>query len=353
MDSKDLKNSNGIDFLSIGDVFNDTFIELEDAKVACDSNDENCTIAMKFGNKLPYKDSTVVLGVGNAGNAATCASRLGLSSALLTITGDDDDGNKIFEYFKKEKVSEIFMRKDAALPTNKAYVLRYGPERTILVKQEAYQYSVPMDLLNANKPKWIYLTSIGKTALDFQHDLVKWLKDNPDVKLAFQPGTFQMQVGKDALKDIYAVTEIFFCNKEEAKIILELPGADFPQLHSAMRALGPKIIVITDGPNGLTFSKEDGEIFSLPMYPDPKPPISRTGAGDATSSTIVAALAKGLSLEEAITWGPVNAMSVVQHVGAQVGLLSDMDLKEYLAKAPADYKITKLNVPVGELVGAK
>jgi sugar/nucleoside kinase (ribokinase family) len=73
------------------------------------------------------------------------------------------------------------------------------------------------------------------------------------------------------------------------------------------------------------------------MYPDPKPPVERTGAGDATSSTIVAALHLGLPLEKAILWGPINSMNVVQHVGAQAGLLSRERLLDLLENAPMGY----------------
>ncbi len=331
-----------IDFLAIGDVFNDTFIQLEDAHVTCDINHDECTISMKFGDKLPYKSAEVVRGVGNAGNAATAAARLGVSSALLTITGDDDDGKKIWDYFAEQKVSQVFMKKDSGHPTNNAYVLQYGPERTILVKQEPFPYEVPKELLAEHKPRWVYLTSIGKSAVQFQHDFVAWLKENPDVKLAFQPGTFQMQLGKEELADVYKATDIFFCNKQEAERILGLGESDFKTLHKAMRALGPKMVVITDGPNGLTASETDDIIWKIPMFPDPKPPVSRTGAGDATSSTMTVCLALGMSLKEAMTWGPVNSMNVVQYTGAQKGLLTKEALLEWLAKAPADYKVTEL-----------
>ncbi len=335
-------NEQQIDFLAIGDVFNDTFIELEDAHVTCDIDHEDCTISMKFGDKLPYKKAEVVRGVGNAGNAATAASRLGVSSALLTITGDDDDGKKIWDYFAEQKVSQLFMKKDAALPTNNAYVLQYGAERTILVKQEPYLYTVPEETLAANKPTWVYLTSLSKSTTAFHHEFIAWLKKNPDVKLAFQPGTFQMILGKEELADVYAATDAFFCNKEEAQRILGLPHADFKELHIEMRKLGPKLIIITDGVNGLTASETNEVIWKLPMYPDPKPPISRTGAGDATSSTTVVALGMGMPLKEAIMWGPVNSMNVVQHVGAQKGLLTREELLAWLAKAPEDYKVTQL-----------
>jgi sugar/nucleoside kinase (ribokinase family) len=76
------------------------------------------------------------------------------------------------------------------------------------------------------------------------------------------------------------------------------------------------------------------------MYPDPVPPISRTGAGDAMTSTVVAALALGKSLREALMWGPINSMAVVQQIGAQKGLLSREKIEEYLSNAPANYIVT-------------
>ena len=75
----------------------------------------------------------------------------------------------------------------------------------------------------------------------------------------------------------------------------------------------------------------------MPIYPDPAPPFERTGAGDAFSSTFTVALALGLKVEEALRWGPINSMSVVQKVGAREGLLRREQLEKFLQEAPADY----------------
>jgi sugar/nucleoside kinase (ribokinase family) len=75
----------------------------------------------------------------------------------------------------------------------------------------------------------------------------------------------------------------------------------------------------------------------MPNYPDPAPPYDRTGAGDAFCSTITAALAKGESLQTALTWAPINSMSVVQKLGAQAGLLHQNEINRYLQTAPSDY----------------
>ena len=162
----------------------------------------------------------------------------------------------------------------------------------------------------------------------------------PQTKLVFQPGTFQIKLGTEKLKELYAVTEIFFCNKEEAQQILKTEEQHMPTLLRSMRALGPKLPVITDGAKGAYVIDEADVAWFMPMYPDPKPPISRTGAGDAFASTFTAAIALGLTPAEALAWAPINSMSVVQQIGAQKGLLSREALLEYLKNAPEDYKAT-------------
>ncbi len=332
-----------LNFLAIGDVFIDTFIELEDAQVHCDINSENCTISMKWGDKIPYKNEWPIAGVGNAGNAAVCAARLGLTTELLTTVGNDSDGEKIKAVYTKEHISDTFIETSQSLPTNNAYVLLFNAERSILVKQFEYPYTLPVSKLEKNKPQWVYFTSICNHTEKFHDDLALWLKNHPDIKLALQPGTFQMKIGTEVLKNIYAASYAFFCNKEEAQRILNLPGEeDYAKLHAAVRTLGPKLVVITDGPNGITVSGEDQAGYHVPMYPDPKPPVDRTGAGDACSSTIIAALGLGIPLEQAVLWGPINSMNVVQYIGAQEGLLSREKIEMYLKNAPANYKATQI-----------
>ncbi|MBC7869023.1 hypothetical protein H7X69_02505, partial [Candidatus Saccharibacteria bacterium] len=41
--------------------------------------------------------------------------------------------------------------------------------------------------------------------------------------------------------------------------------------------------------------------------------------------------------ETALTWAPINSMSVVQKLGAQAGLLGSDAINQFLATAPADY----------------
>ena len=330
-------NTGEYDFIAIGDTVTDAFIRIQQASVMRIENGDGAVeeeLCFVNGAKIPYEFAKVLAGVGNAANAAVSASRLGLKTGFVSDVGGDEQGKEILEALKTNNIDTTFVRTHEGKSSNYHYVLWHNAERTILIKHETYPYALP----EMGNPRWLYFSSVSDNSLPYHVEVAAYLKAHPGVKLAFQPGSFQIKLGKDALKDLYLNTEIFFCNVEEARIILgsnEPEGAMLPQM---MSALGPKISVITDGPKGAyAFDSYTGKNYFMPPYPDPKPPYERTGAGDACASTITIALALGLPIETALQWGPINSMSVVQYVGAQEGLLSREQLEKYLADRPADY----------------
>ena len=325
------------DFVAFGDITTDCFIRLKDARVNCDINDEHCMLCVKFGQKIPFESATEIRAVGNAPNAATAVARLGLASAVATEMGDDANGKACLETLRAAGVSTDLVGIHAGARTNYHYVLQYEAERTILVKHEVYERKLP-DF--AETPAWFYLTSLGEDTLEYQLSVARYARDH-GVKLAFQPGTFQIGASAEALTDIYRASEIFFCNKEEAQQILKVKERDMRALLQGIRALGPKIAVVTDGRNG-SFIMSDAGAWSAPMYPDPAPPVSRTGAGDATASTTTAFIAQGLPPQEALLRGLINAAAVVQKLGAQTGLLSHQEIEEWYTKRPAEFVATPL-----------
>lgn len=323
------------DFIAIGETTMDAFIRLEEATVNCDVDNKNCKLCVDFGAKIPYEFAVEIPAVGNAANAAVSASRLGLSSALVANVGKDDNGKKCLDALQKDGVDITFVKINSDKQTNYHYVLWYEMERTILQKHSDFTQRLP----DIGEPKWIYLTSLGEKTLEYHKDIGKYLKNHPNIKLAFQPGIFQIKFGVEPLKDIYERTEVFFCNVEEAKTILKTEEKDVKNLMKMIRDLGPKNIFITDGING-AYAFDGTNYLFMPVYPHK--PYERTGAGDAFASTVISAFALGKNIEDALLWGPVNSMSVVQEVGAQKGLLSKGKLEEYLKNAPPEYKIQRI-----------
>lgn len=327
------------EFIAVGDTVTDAFIDIKQASVYSEHDpnhdgtidEELCFVN---GAKIPYESVTVIPAVGNAANAAVSAARLGVPSAFVSDVGNDEHGREILATLKKQGVDTTYVRTHTGMSSNYHYVLMHNAERTILIKHQKYPYHMP----DVGEPKWLYFSSVADNSLPYHDEIVAFIKAHPNVKLAFQPGTFQIKLGAEKLKALYQCSEIFFCNVEEARIILKTAEPEPAKLPKMMSALGPKIAVITDGPKGLyAYDSRSGKTYFMPPYPDPKPPVSRTGAGDACSSTIAVALLLGLPLTTALEWGPVNSMNVVQHVGAQTGLLTRLELEKYLAARPTNY----------------
>ncbi|MDP2704844.1 MAG: carbohydrate kinase family protein [Patescibacteria group bacterium] len=331
--------SKSFDLIAIGDVVSDAFIRIRDASVNCDLNTEHCLLSFRFGDKIPYEFVEVVRAVGNSANAVVSASRLGLKTAFISDIGSDENGEGCLEELKQNAVDTTYITTHSGRETNYHYVLWYEDERTILVKHQEYEYVLPQ----FETPKWIYLSSLAENSLPYQEEIAEYLKGHPEVKLVFQPGTFQIRLGYKKLQELYSLSYLFFCNVDEAKRILSLTEEIeiFPLLKK-MRELGPKIMVITDGRKGAYVY--DGETaWFMPTYPDPKPAYERTGAGDAFASTFTSAMILGKTIPEALSWAPINSMSVVQEIGAQKGLLTRETLENYLKIAPPDYAPRKIS----------
>jgi sugar/nucleoside kinase (ribokinase family) len=326
------------DVLSVGDTATDVFIRLSDAHIKIREDEHGRWMDLPFGGKIPFEYALTVEAGGNAANAAVGLSRLGLSTAIAAHVGSDQIGRNVEAALKREGVDTHLVRFDPGQPSNRNFVLWFEQDRTILVHHELYDYHWP-HLSPRELPRWIYLSSVGSDGAAYYDQITSWLDTEPSVRLAFQPGTFQIALGVDALRPLYKRTEVLICNREEAVEIGGGDHGDVAEILSCLHRLGPRIAVVTDGPEG-AYASDGTRRYRVPSYPDPAPPKERTGAGDAFASALVAALVRGRPLCEALSWAPINAMNVVQEVGSQSGLLTEEALRGLLDRAPPDYAVT-------------
>lgn len=321
--------------LAVGDIITDAFIKLSEDYAEVYTDDKGYKrISFELGAKLPYDSVDIVEAVECSPNAAVSMARLGLDASLMAWLGDDGPGKDMVKYLKEQGVDTDELAVEKGKKSNYHYVLRYGADRTKLQHFEDYSYAWKDP---ARKPGWLYLGVLGEKTWPLHEAMLDYLHRNPDIKLAFQPGMYHLMWGAEKLKAFYKRSEIVIMNREEAVTVGGGNHDDVHDLIDHLHALGPKIVVVTDGPDG-AYASGGQNCFKMPLYPDPAPPLERTGAGDAFASTLVVALAKGLSLEDALRWAPINSMSVCQKIGAQAGLLSERELRQYLDKAPEDYK---------------
>lgn len=329
-----------IDFLAIGDITSDAFIRLSDKNTHTEiTNKKNTELCMPFGDKVPFEFMKEVSGVGNSPNASVCAARLGLKSSLISFVGSDKNGQECLKNLKENKVNTDYLNisKDENSKTNYHYVLWYKDDRTILVNHNDYSYSLP----SFPKPKAIYLSSLGKNTENFHQEILNYLNKNKDIKLFFQPGTFQMSLGLEKMSAFYEQAYTTIINVEEAMRILNIKTKNIKTLLKKFAELGSKIVLITDGPRG-SYMRYQNKDYFLGAYPDPKPPLERTGCGDSFAATFASMIISGKNPFEALLYAPINPMSVVQYIGAQEGLLTRKQLDHFLHHSPDNYKIVEI-----------
>jgi sugar/nucleoside kinase (ribokinase family) len=327
------------DVISIGDPVIDSFLFVDDIEVKKIGTDLKAII--NWGDKLPVQKFFKSV-AGNASNNAIGSSRLGLKTAYFCIVGDDVGGREIKHRMTKEGVSTEYIHFDKTHGTNYHTVLSHEGERTIFVYHEHRKYHVP----KFAPSKWVYLTSMPQGFQEIYPGLAKYLDSNK-VKLAFNPGTYQLKAGIKVNKPMLERTDVLSVNVEEAQRWVGDCNRDPEELCIRLRKLGPKAVALTDGRKG-AYSHSDEGFFYIPEFPGKR--VEATGAGDSFTTAYVAALIYGKSHAEALQWGPVNAGSVVLFVGPLQGLLSRHQIVERLSKMPRFKAVPVSNLKTKEKI---
>ena len=316
------------DLITIGDTVIDTYLPIDDAQILEEKGVKY--LGLKWGFKIPVADGISVV-AGNAANNAIGASRLKLKTAIYTNVGNKDDeqnDDRIKAKLKKEGVDIRYIAETDDLPSNHNIVLTYKGERTILVHHQPFKFELP----DLEKSKWVYLTSMAPNYIETPliNQLINYLERN-NVRLAYQPGTFQVKLTAKPQHRILSLTDFFILNVEEAIHFLGYESKKKPvpikDLLTGIADLGPKKVVITDGGKG-SFGFDGQKYFELDTFPAKL--VEMTGAGDAYATGTITALIHNLPLEEAMRWGAANSASVVEQMGSTPGLLSLNKMEEKL-----------------------
>lgn len=328
------------DVVTIGDSVLDTFLSLHSASAFARFDTDTDELRIRSGGKVLLEDAQFLLG-GNATNVAVGLQRLGLTTALIAELGDDEFAAKITKTIQKEGVSLDFIKIAQGAPSTFSVILDVLGDRTAFIRHVTRDHAIPLE---GFETKWIYLTSMGKEWRAMYQDVLTYKKSH-GTKLAFNPGSAQMQEGPDSFADVLAQTDILFVNRDEAEIILhgktltkEERETEENLLFRIQRA-GPKMIVMTDGDNGSYVMDEKANLLYEKAAACKI--VEKTGAGDAYASGFLSAIFLGKSTKEAMQFGAENAASVIEHVGAQAGLLTKEAMEKRMTQGtPAITKIT-------------
>lgn len=322
--------SNSFDVISVGDAIIDAFLGIHEANTHCRVDEKTHELCIRSGEKIPVDSCEFLLG-GNACNVGVGFSRMGFTTALCAEIGDDEFSQKIINGLGKEQISNHLVQQTKGASSSFAIGINFKRERTLFVEHIVRRHDFSFTNVSA---KWVYLSSLGK---EWEGAYAKTLEfvQKSGARLAFNPGTPQLQEGYGAIANILSHTEILFLNKEEAQKLLSCSDGcecsnnkEIKDLMADLHGLGPKIVVITDGKNGSYASDSSSYAYTLGIFDHPV--IERTGAGDAYTSGFLSAIIGGESIQNAMRAGTINAASVIGKVGAQPGLLTKLEMEKKL-----------------------
>ncbi|MBD3365808.1 hypothetical protein GF360_00490 [candidate division WWE3 bacterium] len=310
-----------LDLLTIGDTSIDLFMKIDENFVWDVYPDTEEDLCFHHGSKIPVNSFETSI-AGNSCNVAVGATKLGLKTAIYTELGDDSNGERVIRELQQKGVITNYCIKNKGTPTNVHSIIVYAGDRTIFSYHEPRDYK----LYSWPKPKWIFYSSLAKGFDSFQEELVQYAKDNPEIGVAFNPGSQQLREGVETLKNALEIADVLFVNKQEAQDLAQSKEEGLEKLHGMLQELGPKVTVITLGDEGST-AHDGTKMVTEGIYEKDAKIMDKTGAGDSYATGFIAALHYKKPLKTAMKWGAANSSHVIRKIGAIKGLLNKTQIE--------------------------
>ncbi|MEK7563503.1 MAG: carbohydrate kinase family protein [Patescibacteria group bacterium] len=309
--------------MSIGGATYDLFVRLPHEKIHSDEKSPFFTLPL--GEKIRVKDVIETCG-GGAGNTSVGLSRLGCDASICSVVGADQWGDALQKNFQNEGVDTKSLTVIEDEMTSFSIILSgSGGERVILYDPgtNEHMHDALFDKASAAEVDWIILNHIHEQACVIEDDLIEILVQK-DTRLTWNPGGCQIDAGIKGKSntELLKSTTLLVLNKEEAMRFTGEQSVD-----AAMKTLlksGVAHVCITDGSRG-TVASDGKKLYRCPVDSEAKV-IDTTGAGDAFTTGVTWALLNGKTLPEALIAGTINSGNVVGAIGAEAGLLTDIEI---------------------------
>jgi len=312
------------------------------------SNEGKSFLMVETGRKVAAQSITTHVG-GGACNTAVSLARRGWQPAVLAKTGDDLNAEEVHEHLRRNGIATDRMITAHGLATGiSVLIASHDRNASIFVHRGANETLAPCDLPDEvfRGMDLVYVAPLSSASADCFPDLVARAQAS-GAMVAANPGIRQITSRTAELIGALAHVDLLSINRVEAEALvpgfalrgegavrvpppgappllkrgLSFGGFDMGLLRflEAVRAAGPKWVVVTDGTQGAYLAGPDGVVWrpSLPVTAQ-----GTAGAGDAYTSTLAAALAEGLAPEDAMLQAAINAASVVGAVDTTSGLMT-------------------------------
>ncbi len=275
---------------------------------------------------------------GDALNEAVILSKLGMSSELVTLLGDDEISKKIKGCLSENNISSDKITVDANIVTGM---------NIVLVDDEGERYFItnPKSSLRRLAKEHIlpHVDSMGDIVsfasifvspmlrISDLEDVFAEIKKKPNRILVADMTTAKNCERIEDLEPLLKYIDYIIPNEKEACL---LTGEKDP-LKSAESfiAHGARCVIIKCGKNGCIYHDETSEGI-ISAYPAEL--LDTTGAGDSFVAGFILGLSKGMNIEDCCRYGCAVASIVVEHMGTNIPLSSyEVDRRLESLNSPA------------------
>lgn len=251
---------------------------------------------------------------GKGANQAVAAARIGASVAMLGRLGRDANGERLRDALVREGIACDGVGDDDAQPTGvAAIVVAPDGENCIIVVPGANHALTPQHVE-------AFAGLLGAARIVVLQLEIPMPAVTAALRLAHEAGVPTLLNAAPAAElsaPQWAMVDWLVVNEGEARSLLGEPVADPSQARAAagaLRARGPRHVVVTLGAAGLVHASSDGVVH---LAAPAAKAIDSTGAGDTFVGALAASLAQGLAPLAALRWGQAAAALAVTRRGTQ------------------------------------
>ena len=262
---------------------------------------------------------------GAEGNVAVGVCRLGLSAHFFTLMGNDQLGSAVLADFAAEGVDVSGVKRVASFSS--AMIRNPGTtapvEASYLRKGAAASLMTPEDLDRnlIGQSRWLHATGItcaistsAAAAVAAGLDVARSANIKKSFDLNIRRKLWSEEEARAVLEPLARDVDLLIGGEDEYCAVF---GTSDPQ--EAIRiaaARANKIVIMTHGPEELTYAIDDHVVVNPPQVKSVDP----VGSGDAFTSGVISGLLGGLTVADAIAQGTISGARVASQFGDWAGL---------------------------------
>ena len=294
----------------------------------------NVDLVMKMP-RLPKRGETVTDGTftqvfgGKGANQAVGAARAGGRVVFVGCVGEDAYGPQVVENLTCDGIDTRYLSAETGVASGTALIMVGGEGDNYITVAPGANYRLTPERVDRARDA---IGSAGCVVTQCEI-LPETLDHVVDVAARMgKPVILNLAPARAVSESTLARLACLAVNESEAEFLTGRPvatDADVEAAAAALRARGPKTVVLTLGPRG-AYVDSDGVRAVVPTFPVEA--VDTTAAGDVHCGALAVALVEGRALVDAVRFANAAAALSVTRLGAQPSAPSRADIDALLAR---------------------